>query len=125
MIYFAADPVIFTNEVKLFYADEIFDEALASVALDFVVYNGEANSFTYVSYLFQFKSGGNVEIGNYIEPNLFNMYDTPLDILRGFCEAALMLAFILMLIYTIYDYWRKSKIYENWKRSLYTLLTAQ
>ena len=43
VIYFAADPVVFTNEVNLFWGDRIFDESLASVAIDFVVYNGEAN----------------------------------------------------------------------------------
>ena len=62
--------------------DEIFDLSLASFTIDFVVYNGDINSFGHVVLRFVFHSGGNVRVRKDIMASRFELYETPLDWFR-------------------------------------------
>lgn len=101
------------------------NESLNSLVVDFVVYNGGLNYFTYSTYIAQTKSGGEISSSYYIWPMKLNMYFTIGDKVRAFFEVVVVLLLGYHIYVTSSTLKNKFKSYKDWSTRFNEILTTK
>mmetsp|Transcript_10787 Transcript_10787/g.10823 ORF Transcript_10787/g.10823 Transcript_10787/m.10823 type:complete len:224 (-) Transcript_10787:393-1064(-) len=124
IFYFFPDSDGYLTQIETLVKDHFFNDTMNSLLIDFVLYNGDINYFTYVGFIAEMYSGGEILFQYYIWPMRLKMYATPGDGARAFFE----LVFVLLLCYhmaiTVLTIRRDYVNYEAWRSRFYEILTT-
>lgn len=124
--YFSVDPDLYKEQMTSLLENlHYLNESLNSLVVDFVVYNGDLNYFTYSAYIAQTLSGGEIKSSYYIWPMKLNMYFTAGDKVRACFEVIILLLLIYHIYVTTTTLKNKFKSYKDWSSRFYEILTTK
>ena len=126
VFYFSNVPGNYSTQMMNLLSTSYFlNESTNSIVIDFVLYNGDLNYFTYAAYIAQTISGGEIFSTYYIWPMKLKNYFTAADKIRALFEVI----FLLLLFHQIYGTVRvlrnKFKNYDDWSSRFSEILTTK
>lgn len=126
VFFFSQKPSVFNTQMYyLLEQTNLLNESTNSFVIEFVLYNGDLNYFTYTSYICQTLSGGGIFSTFYIWPMKLKNYFTPSDKLRAFLEIVVVLLLIFHIYVTVSTLKTKFKNYDDWSLRFYEILTTK
>ena len=124
VFYFSNEPGYYETQVStLLDYKLLFNESTNSMALDFVLYNGDLNYFIYSAFVAQTTSGGEIYPTYYIWPLKLKVYFATGDKIRAFFEIVLILILIYHIYVTVTTLKNKFKNYNDWNTRFKEILT--
>lgn len=125
IFYFSQDPLNYTNQISKLLTKSLFlNETTNSIVFDFVLYNGDLNYFTYVAFVAQTLSGGEIYSTYYLWPMKLKMYFTASDKVRAFFEVVIVLLLGYHIFVTVTTLKNKFKCYDDWSSRFNEILTT-